>query len=389
MQMSQYLGKGRSGIFSMDHSGIQEPWQVVSRAADLEALSLSSYEAYKFGIYMVPWPTEGYPSVKWVNWKWPRYEWQTNGMKIIFQYLVREGVVLHQLLFHNGSSNPQSLPLVRLAGDMEISDLDYLHPRSKYESERAYLVKDSTGPHGYGRVTIKSIDTDGDREQEGTEKCQTVALVDMFIDGKRQCMPKGKYQPLGNLGPGQSKEIVVAYKLSDRNGASIWWKDVLIPAEHANVSNYLREELAGLGDEGMRAYSPVLNFQPWSVGVAAAAAERPESANSNTITVSSGTRDKSHDTSPKTTPLSFGQPSDESNNSKFNQSLAPHLGKIEYLTWRHLEHILSVCAIPIPQSTIDRQGDKWFEFFDQDRTDLVALTCGDMSGHRICTSASL
>jgi hypothetical protein len=45
----------------------------------------------------------------------------------------------------------------------------------------------------------------------------------------------------------------------------------------------------------------------------------------------------------------------------------PHL---EFMIRRNLEHILSVCSIPIPDKGI-------------------ALTCGDMSGHRLVTSATL
>lgn len=50
---------------------------------------------------------------------------------------------------------------------------------------------------------------------------------------------------------------------------------------------------------------------------------------------------------------------------------------------RNLEHILSVCSIPMPQpgqDTSECQGST---------KEAIALICGDMSGHRIVTSASL
>lgn len=63
--------------------------------------------------------------------------------------------------------------------------------------------------------------------------------------------------------------------------------------------------------------------------------------------------------------------------------------KIEYLTWRHLEHILSVCAMPIASLPNSVRAQKQNEELKGEGVDMVALTCGDMSGHRVCTSASL
>lgn len=73
---------------------------------------------------------------------------------------------------------------------------------------------------------------------------------------------------------------------------------------------------------------------------------------------------------------------------------------IEYVAWIHLEYVLSVCAVPVLTPTLvedcssqDRdfhsvsQTTPWEDKAEEDDTP-VALTCGDMSGHRICTSAS-
>lgn len=60
--------------------------------------------------------------------------------------------------------------------------------------------------------------------------------------------------------------------------------------------------------------------------------------------------------------------------------------QIEYLTWRHLEHILSVCAIPLSPPAV--YMDKSARTRDN-QDELIAITCGDISGHRLCSSASL
>lgn len=49
---------------------------------------------------------------------------------------------------------------------------------------------------------------------------------------------------------------------------------------------------------------------------------------------------------------------------------------LDFMVRRNLEHILSVCSIPVPE-------------LSKDGITPIALTCGDVSGHRISTSASL
>ncbi|ROW14042.1 hypothetical protein VPNG_04041 [Cytospora leucostoma] len=62
---------------------------------------------------------------------------------------------------------------------------------------------------------------------------------------------------------------------------------------------------------------------------------------------------------------------------------------IEFMAWRHLEHILSVCVIPMT-ATLPTVGKSNPPSDTQDNTPPVAcaITCGDLAGHRICTSAS-
>jgi hypothetical protein len=62
---------------------------------------------------------------------------------------------------------------------------------------------------------------------------------------------------------------------------------------------------------------------------------------------------------------------------------------IEFLMRRHLEHILSVCAIPVhqPHPKPSELGTAWFK--PGPGVVPIALTCGDMSEHVIYTSSSL
>lgn len=144
----------------------------------------------------------------------------------------------------------------------------------------------------------------------------------------------------------------------------------MINAEHANVSKLLHQELESLGNEGIRAESLQLNLQP--VENAARAEGKGEDASLKTVIANEEP---------------FGKPGTESTRV-IPAILAPHVKKIEYLTWRHLEHILSVCAIPIASLPNSVRAQKQNEEFKDEGVGMVALTCGDMSGHRVCTSAS-
>lgn len=74
MQMSQFLGAGRSGLFSIDHESTDEPYQIVRRAEVLNDLR-SGIDDLSFGLYLPSrFLPDQVPKMKWVNWRWPRYE---------------------------------------------------------------------------------------------------------------------------------------------------------------------------------------------------------------------------------------------------------------------------------------------------------------------------
>lgn len=62
-------------------------------------------------------------------------------------------------------------------------------------------------------------------------------------------------------------------------------------------------------------------------------------------------------------------------------SFNTHDAHLNFALRRNLEHILSVCSIPVAESSAVAAVS--------DKIPLIALTCGDVSGHRISTAASL
>lgn len=55
--------------------------------------------------------------------------------------------------------------------------------------------------------------------------------------------------------------------------------------------------------------------------------------------------------------------------------------RLNFALRRNLEHILSVCSVPVAEPSAAAAAS--------DKIPLIALTCGDVSGHRISTAASL
>lgn len=367
MQVTQCLEKGHSGLFSMDHTETRHPSLVSQRARDIDHLSETARGNYSYGLFMTDWPTTDPSSIKWLNWRWPRYEWKTGNLTTIFQYYVHEGVVLHQLLFHNASDKAIDLKHdPSLSGEMRVRDLDYLYCNDQDE-QRTQVAgspqQEHTGPRGYGRVQCHP-------------NCQVVAVIDVFIDGRRKEIPEGRdLETLEPLGVGCTREIVIAYRLSlIPYQPAVTWQDFMIPAAKANVGKLLRDEIEKMGS---RCLDPELLDLPL-VGrtiqntlVADArdyGSKRAEDAVQTDAVQTDAVQTDSRE-------------HDGGSGQRGFEKTGIQQRVVRYLTARHLEHILSVCAVPVPCSHNEPTHPSPHPV-------PVALTCGDMSGHRICTSAT-
>ncbi|KAL2274673.1 hypothetical protein FJTKL_03034 [Diaporthe vaccinii] len=77
IQMSQFLGIGSSGFFAIDHISTPKPYDICGRAQALDDLAKNEADrdSFSFGFRLDQrlQPQEP-PNVKWVDWRWPRYE---------------------------------------------------------------------------------------------------------------------------------------------------------------------------------------------------------------------------------------------------------------------------------------------------------------------------
>lgn len=395
IQMNQFLGAGQSGMFAMDDSSVPEPYYVCERAEQLDSMAKVSddYQYTHSGLRLrdddlypkdFPWVA---PKVKWVNWRWPRYEWETArnpNLKVISQWLVHNDVVLHQLVLENYEKEPIKGINIQpgLTDDIHIRDQNHLDSRA---CECPIGTHESTfpAPHNYGRVTIYALrdpgqletatstePPEGDKDTRSAKNAQSVAaVVALFVNGSGvqldfdDSLLEYNIDPVANDVPG-TLEFIMAYKLivvPEHN--TMGWNDFLFDAQSINVNELLRLETGKLWGHSHQTSTSLLDLGLSKVCLGhTSGAQEPNEATSS------------------------GPSSDKANSAHKppTESAGPD-ELAEYLVWRHLEFILSVCAIPIKPPRLWTEAEDTSAAGDR----LVALTCGDMSGHRVCTSASL
>ncbi|KAF3024385.1 hypothetical protein E8E14_014383 [Neopestalotiopsis sp. 37M] len=152
-------------------------------------------------------------------------------------------------------------------------------------------------------------------------------------------------------------EIVTAYRMLLRPRSEIDWRDLVIRAEDIDMGYVTKKN--PLGPEYQPSIRSHIQIPPTS--------STDMDYEINLQKGQGGVKEPALDTTmnPKNAKHPFGIPEPKSSPSDH----------IEYTIWRNLEHILSVCSIPV--------GPK-----REDGIQPIALTCGDMSMHRISTSAS-
>lgn len=340
-----------------------------------------------------------------------------------YQWLVKNSTVFQQIVVKNTGTSPidfwfgTDLPMM-------IRDLDYLGEPSYNERNSNSYIR-GLGPNEFSWITANVISSEESNTDPGDDKrCDeeirvsdsyheprqsygpneakrpptddglwrtrrisdtwsakkthaVVSIMSVFVDGTAEKMVKGPRRidwdrTLGPCGSSSSVlEITVAYKMIAIPKEKLHWKNFLIPAETADVTAMLAAETQQLWGHSV---TEVCNCDPSLCDIGISLNCCNEQGNGPLATGIMA------ETSPRTPPIS----------------------SIEYLTWRHTEHILSVCTIPLsvpplphegeePKSDITYGTNAWTapKFEELGLEVPLALTCGDMSGHRVCTSASL
>ncbi|KAF4782917.1 hypothetical protein HER10_EVM0004261 [Colletotrichum scovillei] len=386
MQFSSFLGVGHSGVFSADHRIIDEPYWVRDRAEQLLKMRQDrDREELIYGLRVPNITPEKCQAVGYVHDRWPRYEFDDGNLKVTMQWMVHEKTVLQQCIIANNGVDEVDVP-IRFARGIHIRDLDYLDRSFRFnENEGKHDQLQTLGPNGYGWVLVHPFkhgtvnkDEKDDPEafrpnsrsttvsQIGTKAMDSSAppspapeqpdavavVVSIFLDGKAVRWETGNDSRHGDgvtelsvksLKQNGLFEVVTAYKMTHLTRSKAKWDSFLIPPAWADVSKHL----ASVSFTAFRLSDHIKPPKDMEE-------EQSKGFIDRLMRYTSSTRD---------TQL-HGLPKDSS------------INHIDFVVRRNLEHILSVCVIPFPKSSETKEMAG------------VVLTCGDVSGHRVCSSAS-
>lgn len=360
------------------------------------------------------------PEVRWVNWRWPRYQYSCGpkGIKVCLQYMVHKGVVLQQFIVENTSDQQVKVDPFDIESTVLIRDLDFLndqYPFNKAKEDDQNQYSYELGPNGYGHVCVRRLPGHEEDCEDGSE-CREHAVASVmttFVNGtaikfdsknKQTSSFLGGHK-LGNLESGANKvEIVIARKLLLLPNHPSDWRNFVISAKESNINHWLKREINSWGKHESLASCferlPMTTTKVVNTGTVRDenASQRPTEKNASLpcglvpnllALVRAGENDPdaevtglSAPTDSQSFPMPTGTPD---SGSDWNPTR-----HIEYLAWRHLEHVLSVCAMPLRAPGLVEVNDSPVRMPKRDTSiSPVALTCGDISGHRINTSASL
>ncbi|KAH6643260.1 hypothetical protein BKA67DRAFT_665085 [Truncatella angustata] len=415
VQFDTYIGEGHSGMFSADHGSVQEPYLVEERTRGLQNVATTSVAepdeiSNLYGLRLSNIKFDALPKQSWVNYRWPRYEFEDKGLKqeesskkaYTVQWMVYDNVLLQHCTVENLDDTELSVDLEFLGTDsanMWIRDLDHIDPEYKFNEHRDNYTT-SLGLHGYSWVLAHKLEASKADGISGTEarsetneidnikphvvEASSIAVVvSVFLNGKTlkwdepdqwkvKLPSKPNTKDSGeslSLTPGNAAEIVIAYKMILTPISKAHWRDFLIPASYTNIGELIEKEpvsdisltslFCGIGDDTQ----------------GNANESRRKDGVDKTMNINSETRPTSPTSPVNDTPLVV------------NPSGLPSIGSspgihIEYIVRRNLEHILSACAIPLARRSLELEDEKVEEPVP------VALTCGPMSFHRLTASSS-
>lgn len=229
---------------------------------------------------------------------------------------------------------------------------------------------DSTGDSRMertGKSRLNSLDRDACQDNSGISVISSVAIDGQVQQFENSITPQrwklvvgGRRIPRRLESRARALEVIAAYKMMHVQTSNRCWQDYIIPWHNMRVSEFLRtgDDLCDGGTKASTGASPPDHNE--GDGIERTQTQKP----------------------PVDPPV--GSPGDSSS----SPSPGAPQSHLEFAARRNLEHILSVCAVQTISQTLDNVIPIATPFALQD-VEAVALTCGDMSGHRICWSASL
>ncbi|OJI83208.1 hypothetical protein ASPTUDRAFT_149918, partial [Aspergillus tubingensis CBS 134.48] len=333
MQISRYLGCGQSSIFSIEHESLPVPFLAYRRNKSFTHMQRIGYG---FGLGLEA-PTLSHDlRIQWLRSRWPRLISEAEGWKLEQQWAVKEGVVIAHSRMHN-KSNCESIS-TSLAKDLgfRIRELDFISRDCPFNDDDNddQRYAEGAGPGGYGFVKIHEFPS------KGLGAYRHKARRTEANDAEQPCQPDGV-------------TVVVGFFV---NGEP--WTIDRIETEDIQIKP--------------RGYTDLV------VGYRLALISK-QADNLALLTLTAKDLDINEYFS-RTIGEGVSLP------NEFPLGKRP-LSK--FFVERNVENILSVCMVPVSDDYIwDYEAAKKGREKGLAKDQILALTCGDLSGHQICHSAS-
>jgi hypothetical protein len=350
MQFSRYLGPGRSSVFVADSENVEEPCNMVERGSTLQNMARIGWG---FGKDIIMLDDNWTRQVSFLRDRWPRVVLSANDWELVIQWMVKDGVVIQQSVMKNLTKECLEFELEFDLGVL-IRDLDFVDRSYSFNNERDNNYIEGAGPNGYGFVKVHRLPKTDGPYVEKKEHDDDVIIVeeDQNLEGEQHDVGK--------------KPAVVE---EEEKSSFQQKKEELLQPEAVGL-------VIGFFVDGKA--RKLEGFQEKEVHTVRPGECLELVAGYKLVLLSS----KMSEWKPLL--LSAADVDIDRFLSEGSSSHVIDIG-LDYATRRNLEHILSVCAIPVPP------GHVWD--YDNMKPEVaepaIALTCGDMSGHRVCISASL
>lgn len=327
IQMTRFLGMSTSGFFSVDQFDVAKPNYIKLRAHELEE-KCKYHDGLNWGSFWSEMSenmiqisrSNAQWEMEFVHDRWPRLTSETSGgLRIIINNFVSKGTVFQEAI-HETKEEPESIISGKKRWIIDLSDYRI--------RELNFKSSDDSGPsqddpyesyvtsNELGLILIQKKFSD-QFEKDAVENPHAVCLITSISIN-------GKVQKLETM-DGYTSSHLYQIKVQDPEGFAVK------PKEPVTITQAFRLQL-------------ITKKKAWiglkEIGI-------PDSEFYHYM-------DEILQLQPSFAKLTFAQ----------------HQQHLDFMIRRNLEHILSVCSIPIPGRGI-------------------ALTCGDMSGHRLVISASL
>lgn len=325
LQITRYFGNKPSGFYRVDLKDVPEPCFVAQRMGHLQNLVANPLEGMRLDIksFNTSEVRDKMPELSFLNNRWPNFitEKISGKFNTEVQYFISQETVYQAYTFTSRDESPTNFPEMTINAELFIRDIDFSNNSDWNKQETSHSSHTHWAPEGnHCMIRMHKIVTGRDgNANEPTQNTEKAVVLTMwpFINDSPQKVRRKNTTAKYIITPG--REALDSLK-----------KDGKITVTIAYALHLASPS------EAKRIPSPCLPMELLRKLKTDAQNSEPSFAN-----------------------LIF--PGDE------------HL---DFTLKRNLEHILSVCSLPIGDSV-------------EGIIQPIAITCGDMAGHRVANEASL